>query len=97
MDDSSRKYEASKNASYTVNATSEILDQIRPLSELYDYIFPGERDTNSHVSLFTANAAIKRSLELVTHGLRSVASTALHERDFDSLLIEACLSHADQK
>ncbi|HIF9501479.1 TPA: hypothetical protein ACX6SY_001526 [Photobacterium damselae] len=34
--------------------------------------------------------------ELVAHGLRSVASTALHEQGFDSLLIEACLSHADQ-
>jgi integrase len=78
----------------------EILDQIRPQSEQYDYVFPGERDTTSHVSLFTANAAIKRSLglkdELVAHGLRSVASTALHEQGFDSLLIEACLSHADQ-
>ncbi|WP_236688285.1 tyrosine-type recombinase/integrase [Photobacterium kishitanii] len=74
----------------------EILDQIRPQSEQFDYVFPGERDTNSHVSLFTANAAIKRSLELVAHGLRSVASTALHEQGFDSLLIEACLSHADQ-
>ncbi|WP_258180347.1 tyrosine-type recombinase/integrase [Photobacterium kishitanii] len=78
----------------------EILDQIRPQSERYDYVFPGERDTNSHVNLFTANAAIKRSLwlkdELVAHGLRSVASTALHEQGFDSLLIEACLSHTDQ-
>ncbi|WP_188007295.1 tyrosine-type recombinase/integrase [Photobacterium damselae] len=78
----------------------EILDQIRPQSEQFNYVFPGERDTTSHVSLFTANAAIKRSLglkdELVAHGLRSVASTALHEQGFDSLLIEACLSHADQ-
>nr|WP_236688284.1 tyrosine-type recombinase/integrase [Photobacterium kishitanii] len=69
----------------------EILDQIRPQSEQFDYVFPGERDTNSHVSLFTANAAIKRSLglkdELVAHRLRSVASTALHEQGFDSLLI----------
>ena len=40
----------------------EILDQIRPQSEQYGYVFPSERDTNSHVSLFTANAAIKRSL-----------------------------------
>ncbi len=50
--------------------------------------------------MFTANAAIKRSLglkdELVAHGLRAIASTALHEHGFDSLLIEACLSHADQ-
>ncbi|WP_318457520.1 tyrosine-type recombinase/integrase [Photobacterium leiognathi] len=78
----------------------EILDQIRPQSEQFDYVFPGERDTTSHVSIFTANAAIKRSLglkdKLVAHGLRAIASTALHEHGFDSLLIEACLSHADQ-
>ena len=78
----------------------KILEQIRLQIKRCDYVFPGERDTNSHVSLFTANAAIKRSLglkdELVAHGLRAIASTALHEYGFDSLLIEACLSHADQ-
>ena len=41
----------------------EILDQIRPQSEQYDYVCPDEHDTTSHVSLFTANAAIKRSLD----------------------------------
>ena len=40
----------------------EILDQIRPQSEQFDYVSPGESDTTSHVSLFTANTAIKRSL-----------------------------------
>ena len=72
----------------------EILDQIRPQSEQFDYVFPGKRDTTTHVSLFTADATIKRS----SLGLKGklVASTALHEKGFDSLLIEACLSHADQ-
>ena len=31
-----------------------------------------------------------------THGLRSIASTTLHESGFDSLHIEACLSHSDE-
>lgn len=78
----------------------EILDKIRPLSEGKEFVFPGERNSNTHMSVFTANAAIKRSLgfkgELVAHGLRSIASTALHEQEFDSLHIEACLSHADK-
>ncbi|WP_318471018.1 tyrosine-type recombinase/integrase [Photobacterium leiognathi] len=78
----------------------DILNMMRPLSEGSEYIFSGEKNFKSHVSLFTANAAIKRTLgykdKLVAHGLRAIASTALHEHGFDSLLIEACLSHADQ-
>ncbi|MDA0128740.1 tyrosine-type recombinase/integrase [Vibrio sp. MarTm2] len=78
----------------------EILSKMRPQSEGKEFVFPGERNPNSHVSIFTANAALKRSLgfkgELVAHGLRAIASTALHEQGFDTLHIEACLSHADQ-
>ncbi|WP_141706021.1 tyrosine-type recombinase/integrase [Vibrio rumoiensis] len=43
---------------------------------------------------------MKRSLnfkdQLVAHGLRSIAATALHEQGFDSLQIKAYLSHLDQ-
>ncbi|MEZ8971776.1 integrase arm-type DNA-binding domain-containing protein [Vibrio cyclitrophicus] len=78
----------------------EILNKIRPLSEGKEFVFPGERNSNTHIGESTANAAIKRSLgykgKLVAHGLRSIASTALHEQEFDSLHIEACLSHADK-
>jgi integrase len=78
----------------------EILMKIRPQSIGKEFVFPGERDQDSHASVFTANAALKRSLgfkgELVAHGLRAIASTALHEKGFDTLLIEACLSHTDQ-
>ncbi|MDG3085495.1 tyrosine-type recombinase/integrase [Vibrio hannami] len=78
----------------------DILDKMKPQSEGREFVFPGERDPNSHVSVFTANAALKRSLgfqgKLVAHGLRAIASTALHEEGFDTLHIEACLSHSDQ-
>lgn len=78
----------------------EILNQIRPHSEHHEFVFPGERNSKSHLSVFTANAALKRSLrfknQLVAHGLRSIASTALYEQGFDTLHIEACLSHSDQ-
>ncbi|MCF4174472.1 tyrosine-type recombinase/integrase [Vibrio sp. McD22-P3] len=81
-------------------AAIEILSQMRLQSEEHEYVFPSERNPTSHVSVYTANAALKRSLgfkdELVAHGLRSIASTALHEQGFDTLHIEACLSHSDQ-
>ena len=81
-------------------ATLAILDQMKPLSGHHEYVFPSERNENSHASTYTVNAAIKRSLgykgKLVAHGLRSVASTALHEKGYDSLLVEACLAHADE-
>lgn len=78
----------------------EILSQIRLQSGSHEYVFPNERNPKSHISVSTANAALKRSLgykdELVAHGLRSIASTALHEQGFDTLHIEACLAHSDQ-
>ena len=81
-------------------ATLAILEQMKPLSGHHEYVFPSERNEKSHASTYTVNAAIKRSLgfkgKLVAHGLRSVASTALHEKGYDSLLVEACLAHADE-
>ena len=81
-------------------ATLTILEQMKPLSGHHEYVFPSERNEKSHASTYTVNAAIKRSLgykdKLVAHGLRSVASTALHEKGYDSLLVEACLAHADE-
>lgn len=78
----------------------QILKQMYPHSSHKEFVFPSERNPNSHMSVFTVNAALKRSLEfkgeLVAHGLRSIASTALHEQGFDTLHIEACLSHSDQ-
>jgi integrase len=73
---------------------------MKPLSGHHEYVFPSERNEKGHASTYTVNAAIKRSLgykdKLVAHGLRSVASTALHEKGYDSLLVEACLAHADE-
>jgi len=81
-------------------ATLAILEQMKPLSGHHEYVFPSERHEKGHASTYTVNAAIKRSLgykdKLVAHGLRSVASTALHEKGYDSLLVEACLAHADE-
>ena len=78
----------------------QILEELKPYSAHKEFVFPGERNPDSHASVYTANAALKRSLsfkgELVAHGLRAIASTALHEHGFNTLYIEACLSHVDQ-
>ncbi|EOX4902167.1 tyrosine-type recombinase/integrase [Vibrio alginolyticus] len=77
-----------------------ILEKIKAQSGGKEFVFPSGRNPDSHVSVYTANAALKRSLgfrdELVAHGLRAIASTALHEQGFDTLHIEACLSHMDK-
>lgn len=47
----------------------------------------------------TANAALKRigyAGKLVAHGLRSIASTALNEAEWNSDVIEAALTHCDK-
>lgn len=79
------------------DSSIKILEVMQPISGDSEFLFPGNQNTESHISTFTANAAIKRSLnykgELVAHGLRAIASTTLHESGFDSLHIEACLSH----
>lgn len=82
------------------NESLKILELMRPYSEGKEYVFPSQQSNSPHVSVFTANAALKRSLgyknKLVAHGLRAIASTALHEHGFNTLYIEACLSHVDQ-
>jgi integrase len=47
----------------------------------------------------TVNAALKRAGlggVLVSHGLRSIASTALNEQGFPPDVIEAALAHVDK-
>ena len=47
----------------------------------------------------TANAAIKRmgfNGELVAHGMRAIASTAMNEAGFNSDVVEAALAHLEK-
>lgn len=47
----------------------------------------------------TANAALKRigyNGKLVTHGLRSIASTAINEANFNPDVIETSLAHIEK-
>ncbi|TNC79499.1 MAG: integrase [Oleiphilus sp.] len=76
-----------------------LLGVIRAMSGHREFLFPNHRDPRSHASSQSANMALKRmgfAGELVSHGLRSLASTTLNEQGFDPYLIEACLAHVDK-
>lgn len=87
---------------HTIPLTNQmigLLDVIRPISGRGQYIFPSHRDPKKHANTQTANMALKRmgfKGELVSHGLRSLASTTLNEQGFDADVIEACLAHIDR-
>ncbi|MFV0574819.1 MAG: integrase domain-containing protein [Vibrio sp.] len=87
---------------HTVPLTKQmiaLLDVMRPISGGQQYIFPSHRDPKKHCNTQTANMALKRmgfKGELVSHGLRSLASTTLNEQGFDADVIEACLAHIDR-
>ena len=75
-----------------------ILESIKPISAHREYVFPADRDPKTHTNSQTANMALKRmgfENRLVSHGLRSIASTVLNEQGFDRDLVEAALAHVD--
>ncbi|CDU07367.1 Phage integrase [Vibrio coralliirubri] len=76
----------------------ELLEVIKPISGHREFIFPSDRDPKKPCNSQTANMALKRmgfAGRLVSHGLRSLASTTLNEQGFESDLIEAALAHVD--
>lgn len=76
----------------------ELLEVIKPISGHREFIFPSDRDPKKSCNSQTANMALKRmgfAGRLVSHGLRSLASTTLNEQGFESDLIEAALAHVD--
>lgn len=77
----------------------EILEIMRPISGNREYVFPSRNDPKQPMNSQTANAAIKRmgyGGKLVAHGLRSIASTALNEAEFNADVIESALAHCDK-
>jgi len=79
--------------------SSELLEMMRPISGHRKHIFPSRNDPKKPMNSQTANAALKRigyGGKLVAHGLRSIASTALNEADFNSDIIESALAHCDK-
>ncbi len=76
-----------------------LLEAIKPYSGHREYVFPADRDPHTHCNSQTANMALKRmgfEGRLVSHGMRSMASTILNEHGWDPELIEVALAHIDK-
>jgi len=64
-----------------------------------EYVFPSDRNPRTHANSQTSNMALKRmgfQDRLVSHGMRSMASTILNEHGWDPELIEVALAHVDK-
>ncbi len=90
------------NRDHTVPLSDEaiaILEMMKPLSGNREFIFPSRIKPTQPMNSQTVNAALKRAGLggiLVSHGLRSIASTALNEEGFLPDVIEAALAHVDK-
>lgn len=76
-----------------------LLNLIKPISGHREFVFPSDRQPTKPCNSQTANMALKRmgfAGRLVSHGLRSLASTTLNEQGFDRDLVEAALSHVEE-
>ncbi|NOI25388.1 integrase domain-containing protein [Vibrio mediterranei] len=76
----------------------DLLEVMKPISGHREFVFPSDRDPKKPCNSQTANMALKRmgfAGRLVSHGLRSLASTTLNEQGFEADLIEAALAHVD--
>ncbi|MEE2000185.1 tyrosine-type recombinase/integrase [Alkalimonas sp. MEB108] len=76
-----------------------LLLEMKKVTGHCEYVFTGDRDKSVHTNTQTANMALKRmgyKGKLVSHGLRSVASTYLNDQGHDPDLIEVALSHVDK-
>ncbi|HBR3034960.1 TPA: tyrosine-type recombinase/integrase, partial [Klebsiella pneumoniae] len=76
-----------------------ILATMKSLSGGREFIFPSRIKPTQPMNSQTVNAALKRAGlggVLVSHGLRSIASTALNEEGFPPDVIEAALAHVDK-
>jgi len=77
-----------------------LLELLKTISGHREYIFPSHRNPKSHANNQSVNMALKRmgfNGQLVSHGLRALASTTLNEQGtFDPDVIEAALAHVDK-
>lgn len=75
-----------------------LLEYMKPISGHRHHVFPADRDPKQHTNSQTVNMALKRmgyAGQLVSHGLRALASTTLNEQGFDPDVIETALAHVD--
>jgi integrase len=77
----------------------EILRELWRYTGACEFVFPGARSTKRPMSDNTLNAALHRlgyKDEIVVHGFRHMASTALNEAGWDHDAIERQLAHKDR-
>jgi len=77
----------------------EILKEIQALTGDGKYVFPSIRTASRPMSENTINVALRRlgygKEEMCAHGFRGMASTLLHEKGYDSDVIERQLAHKE--
>jgi len=77
-----------------------VLDDIWPLSEGGELVFPSIRTRTRPLSENAFNSALRRmgyeKDEVTAHGMRVTASTILNSRGYDPDVIEAVLAHQDR-
>ncbi|PJC86476.1 integrase [Vibrio sp. HA2012] len=81
------------------DAALQLLEFMKPISSDLKYVFPSDINKNKHINSQSVNAVLKRSGmtgKLVSHGLRSIGSTALNEQSFNRDAIELSLAHVDK-
>jgi integrase len=74
----------------------EVLNLLRNLSGQYELVFPGEQDHTKSMSNMTILKALERmgyKGRMTGHGFRGLASTILHEQEYDHEHIELQLAH----
>ena len=77
----------------------EILEEMRVISSRSTFIFPSEVKPQESMNSQTGNMALKRmgyGGQLVSHGMRSLASTILNEHGFAPDIVESALAHTDK-
>jgi integrase len=75
----------------------DVIQDMWPMSDDGDLLFPSIRSTSKPLSENALNAALRRMGfgpdEMTAHGFRATASTILNEREFNPDVIEAALAH----
>jgi integrase len=77
----------------------EVLQVLKTITGGRELLFPGERDHSKSMSNNTILAALARmgyKHRMTGHGFRGLASTILHEQDFDHHHIELQLAHMER-
>lgn len=90
-----------KRKEHRIPLTDQVLSLLGVMNEINghsQFVFASASDPKKPCNSQTANMALKRmgfAGRLVSHGLRSLASTTLNQQGFEPDLVEAALAHVD--